>query len=85
MFSADTFVSCPADEVVWDGQWEAPLMVPLMVHLGHAFKIIMGLNTNPNLQLPDLNLYLSKSMNQTAQFAESPFEYKVQKWFNLSP
>lgn len=42
-----------------------------VVHLGHAFKIIMGLNTNPNLQLPVLILYLSKSMNQTAQFAES--------------
>lgn len=56
-----------------------------IVHLGHAFKIMMGLNTNPNLQLQVLILCLSKSVNQTAQFAESPFEYKIQKWFDLSP
>lgn len=56
-----------------------------IVHLGHTFKIMMGLNTNPNLQLQILILHLSKSMNQTAQFAESPFEYKIQKLFNLSP
>lgn len=45
-----------------------------VVHLGHAFKIMMGLNTNPNLQLQVLTLCLSKTMNQTAQFAECPFE-----------
>lgn len=56
-----------------------------IVHLGHAFKIMMGLNTNPNIQLQVLILYLSKPMNQTAQFEESPFEYRIQKWFKLSP
>lgn len=56
-----------------------------IVHLGHAFKIMMGLNTNPNIQLQVLILYLSKPMNQTAQFKESPFEYRIQKWFKLSP
>lgn len=54
-----------------------------IVHLGHALKIMMGLNTNPNIQV--LILYLSKPMNQTAQFKESLFEYRIQKWFKLSP
>lgn len=82
VFSADTFVSCPADEVVLDGKWE---IAGTIVHLGHAFKIMMGLNTNPNLQLQVLILYLSKPMNQTAQFEDSPFKYKIKKWFKLSP
>lgn len=56
-----------------------------IVHLGHAFKIMIGLNTNPNIQLQVLILYLSKPMNQTAQFKESLFEYRIQKWFKLSP
>lgn len=36
MFSADTFVRGPADEVVWDGQWEAPLLVPLFILVMHS-------------------------------------------------
>lgn len=56
------------------GSTVAGTVVGTVVHLGHAFKIMMGLNTNPNLQLQVLTLYLSKSMNQTAQFAECPFE-----------
>lgn len=55
-----------------------------IVHLGHAFKIMMGLNKNPNLHFPVLILCPSISMNQTAQFAQSLFEYKIQKWINLS-
>lgn len=46
---------------------------------------MVSLNTNPNLHLQVLILYLSKFMNQTAQFEESPAEYKIQKCFNFSP
>lgn len=36
VFSADTFVCCPADGVVLDGKWETPLLVPLFILVMHS-------------------------------------------------
>lgn len=83
-FSADTFAHRPADPVVVDDKGKPPLLVPLFILVMH-YKFTMSPNTNPNPQLQVLFLYVSKPMNQTPQFEESPFNCKIQKWFKLSP
>lgn len=80
VFSADTFAYRPADPVVVDDKGKQPLFI-LVMH----YKFTMSPNTNPNPQLQVLFLYVSKPMNQTPQFEESPFNCKIQKWFKLSP